>query len=55
MDFLRQLGIEKVNSGACSVPAAGVDGRRDLLASVNRRRVRRSQRWPRRPRRITTP
>jgi aldehyde dehydrogenase (NAD+) len=36
MDFLKQLGIEKVNPGACSGPGkwAGTDGR-DLLTSVN--------------------
>ena len=36
MDFLRQLGIEKVNSGACSGPGrwTSTEGR-DLLASVN--------------------
>ena len=36
MDFLKELGIESVNSGACSGPGqwAPVEGR-DLLASVN--------------------
>jgi aldehyde dehydrogenase (NAD+) len=36
MDFLRQLGIEKVNSGACSGPGrwTPTEGR-DLLVSVN--------------------
>jgi aldehyde dehydrogenase (NAD+) len=36
MDFLKQLGIEKVNSGACSGPGAwaALDGR-DLLISFN--------------------
>jgi aldehyde dehydrogenase (NAD+) len=36
MDFLRQLGIEKINSGACSGPGrwSPTEGR-DLLASVN--------------------
>jgi aldehyde dehydrogenase (NAD+) len=36
MDFLRQLGIEKVNSGACSGPGrwSPAEGR-DLLASIN--------------------
>ena len=36
MDFLRELGIEKVNSGACSGPGrwSPTEGR-DLLASFN--------------------
>jgi aldehyde dehydrogenase (NAD+) len=36
MDFLKQLGIEKVNSGACSGPGrwSPTEGR-DLLASIN--------------------
>jgi aldehyde dehydrogenase (NAD+) len=36
MDFLKQLGIEKVNSGACSGPGAwaSTEGR-DVLSSIN--------------------
>jgi len=36
MDFLRQLGIEKINPGACSGPGkwASVEGK-DLLTSIN--------------------
>jgi aldehyde dehydrogenase (NAD+) len=36
MDFLKELGIEKVNPGACSGPGAwsSVEGR-DLIASIN--------------------
>ena len=36
MDFLKELGIEGVNSGACSGPGtwAPVEGK-DLIASIN--------------------
>jgi aldehyde dehydrogenase (NAD+) len=36
MDFLKELGIEKINSGSCSGPGAwGPKDGRDLLASIN--------------------